>query len=189
MCYSTFHNSLEAGPSKSSTYFQPTNIRHKYVCSDSSRYSRRRCHRVVDNENEKDGNIIANALTRQRECPPLKVRMSISLFNLLFGLVIFLAILPDVGCLSSPSFVEPKVCWFARAFTSVVAAVTGASIAGQPSAAEPSINVASTGQPSAAEPSINVASTDNSIPPSPADNSSNNSSTNPNPPHKRKRGC
>ena len=119
-----------------STYFQPTNIRHKYVCPGSSRYSRRRRHRVFADEKEKDGNAIANTLSPQRRCPPLKVKMSISLFHLLFGLLIFLSILPAVGCMPSPSFVEPEVGWFARALTSVVAAVVGASIAGEPSAAE-----------------------------------------------------
>jgi len=105
--------------------------------------------------------------------------MSISLFHLLFGLLIFLSILPAVGCMPSPSFVEPEVGWFARALTSVVAAVVGASIAGEPSAAEPSIN---------------VAPTDNSIPPSPVDNLNDSSSTtndsttiHPNPPRKRRR--
>ena len=136
MGYSTSNNLLEAGSSNGSTYFQPTNIRPKYVCPGSRWYSRRRRHRVFADEKEKDGNAIANTLSPQRRCPPLKVKMSISLFHLLFGLLIFLSILPAVGCMPSPSFVEPEVGWFARALTSVVAAVFDASIAGEPSAPE-----------------------------------------------------
>ena len=141
-----------------STYFQPTNIRHKYVCPGSSRYSRRHRQRVIDKEKEKEGNVITKSNTRERKCPPLKARSNISLFHLLFGILIFLAIVPAVGCLPSPSFVEPELGWFATALTSVVAAVTGASIAMQPSAAEPSNNVASTdnSMPSLAPPSFEL---------------------------------
>ena len=105
-------------------------------------------------------------LPSQSKYPPLTVRRNISLFHLLFGLLIFLAILPAGVCMQSPSFVEPKVGWLARTLSSVVAVVAGASIAGQPSAVEPSTN---------------VETTDNSIPPSLADNSSNSSTNHPTP--------
>ena len=58
------------------------------------------------------------------------------------------------------------VGWLARTLSSVVAAVAGASIAGQPSAVEPSTF---------------VETIDNSIPPSLADNSSNSSTNHPTP--------
>ena len=171
MGYSTLNKSLEAGTSTCSTYFQPTNIRHKYVCPGSSRYSRHRRRCLFNNNNEKDDSSIVKVLPSQSKCPPLSVRRNISLLHLLFCLLIFLVILPAVRCMESQSFVEPKIGWLARTLSSVVAAVTGASIAGQPSAVEPSTN---------------VQSTDNSIPLS-LDDNSNNSSTNHPTPRKPKR--
>ena len=166
MGYSTWNNSLEAGTSTSTTYFQPTNIRHKYVCPGSSRYSRCCLQCLFNNKKEKEDSSIVKVLPSQSKCPPLTVQRNISLFHLLFGLLIFFAILPAVVCMQSPSFVEPKVGWLARTLSSVVAAVAGALIAGQPSAVEPFTN----GE-----------TTDNSIPPSLADNSSNSSTNHPTP--------
>ena len=171
MGYSTSNNLLEAGSSNGSTYFQPTNIRHKYVCPCSSRYFCRRCQRVANNEKWEDGSAIVKVLLLQSKCSPLIVRRDISLFYLLFGLLIFLAILTAVGCIPSPSFVEPEVGWLAMVLSFMVAAVNSASIAGQPSVVELSTNV---------EP------TNNSIPQSLADNSKNSSVNHPTP-HKRKR--
>ena len=174
MGYSTSNKTLEAGTSTSSTYFQPTNIRHKYVCPGSSRYSRHRRRCLFNNNNEKDDSSIVKVLPSQSKCPPLSVRRNISLLHLLFCLLIFLVILPAVRCMESQSFVEPKIGWLARTLSSVVAAVTGASIAGQPSAVEPSSF---------------VETIDNSIPPSLADNSSNSSMNHPTPrtPKRRRR--
>ena len=176
MGYSTLNNSLEAGTSTSTTYFQPTNIRHKYVCPGSSRYSRRRRQCLFSNKKKKDDSSIVKVLPSQSKYPPLTVRRNISLFHLLFGLLIFLAILPAVVCMQSPSVVAPKVGWLARTLSSVVAAVAGTSIAGQPLAVKPSTN---------------VKTTDNSIPPSLADNSSNSSTNHPTPRKlkRRRQGC
>jgi len=104
--------------SNNSTYFEPTNIRHKYVCPGSSRYSRRRPHRVVDISTEKDVYHAVTWFWRSVFCRSL-VWLCRSLVWL--GVQISVMVVPWLDILWSGSAVAWRsVAWFSVAWRGII---------------------------------------------------------------------